>query len=186
MIEKTVSIEYQFQWLFNSIDSYPVSKVQLDVKNLTYDVNAFIIDIMQIFNEQWQEIVVGGPGFHTPWDWFCMISDTEERAEAVSSGYVYNVEFYDMLIQHDIEPTYSGYCKVFDWPRFIRIIISLLRDVNGSESLFFYSVKYNYCFYLHNTFGIGIWYKDLNLAISNIIQRAIIKGFSIEKNMQLL
>ncbi len=144
-------------------------------KNFECDVLSFKRFIFTLFGDNLKNILVGPPAFRTGswdslWGYF----------EFADIQYKYDLKFARMMLDDGIELDYSGYCEVLNWNRFLDLLLAIILNVDGAESLFFYNIKQDYCFYPHYTCSIGIYYNERNDSIIKISEKGKQMGGHIE------
>jgi len=164
-----------YEWLnFENLLYSKGSKFELHA-NDDLEIEEFIILFFSIFGKFINEIQLGQFGTNSEWGNFCIdVWDVE------NDRYDYSLDnksettslYLKMLFENEIEPTYAGYCKCYDWDKFIPIIINCIINHSAPYSLMFYIPSYEFVFYLHHTNSFGIYYKKANKEIEYIIAKA--------------
>lgn len=85
-----------------------------------------------------------------------------------------------MMASNNIEFDYNGFCEILDWNRFLDLHLDIVINVAGSDSLKFYNAKDQYCFYAHHSFSVGIYFKEMNESLKNVLKKSSEEGAKIE------
>ena len=102
------------------------------IKNFECDVISFKRFIFHLFGDDLKSILVGPRAFRTgSWDslWgFFEFADIQ---------YECDLNFARMMLDDGIELDYSGYCEVLNWNKFLDLLLAIILNVGGAESLLF-------------------------------------------------
>ena len=175
MIRKSYNISNSFSWL-TLIDNKPdCNKFEVSWDHLGDDIDVYQKVLNLIFKSDIQKLVVGPcvPGFS--WNDFANVYYEPEnfvKPTLIHPEFdnIYEINFMNMMVDNNIEYDYCGYCKINKWDDFIQLVLNVILNVGGTDSLKFYNKDDQYCFYIHYTCSIGIYYKVINESIKNILK----------------
>jgi hypothetical protein len=85
-----------------------------------------------------------------------------------------------MIGNSGIEPEYIGFCQCLDWDKFLQVTLQCVMEHVAVYSMNFYIPSKRIMFYFHHTGSIGVYYKELNEAIKDIIKKVKERGLEIE------
>lgn len=77
-----------------------------------------------------------------------------------------------MLKRAEIPLDYSGSCECFDWNSYLSVILKCIISHRAPYSPILYNEENGFLFYFHHSGSIGIYYRDNNAIITNIIEKA--------------
>ena len=172
MLKKTNTSIQDFWWVDIDANSLSRQKIELYFTGRKCSKITFETTLLTVFGSSLDDTLVGGPGFNYPW-WMFIGPEPEYNYNGIFS-------FSNVMSQCQIEGDYEGVCSVNDWKVFFNQMLSVLFGIRGVESLLFYNVADKFCFYLHSTCGVGIWYKKESKSLQSIISRALENGFEIQ------
>lgn len=186
LLKKTANIDERFSWLsLLSNNSVSYEKIEIyDFKNKCEIKNLQNL-IYKLFNDDRRSLVIGPCATGIPWNDFADIVEEIENYEIpirLDSKYdnEFEVRFMKMMVENGIEYDYKGYCEILNWNQLLDLVLSIVINVKGTDSLKFYNIDGSYCFYPHYTCSIGVYYKEMNEKIDRIIRRANRMGACIE------
>lgn len=173
-----------FDWL--NFDYLPESngfKFELYFKEPGDLVSQSILYFHLLFNSLFNEILVQTFRPNSEWGNFCIDTWDIERDK-----YDYSPEnkqeptasYLAMLRDNHIEPHYSGFCKCFDWDKFLYVTLHCVMEHTAPYSMMFYVPNKEFVFYFHHTGSLGIYYKELNEEIKGVILRADVENLEIK------
>ena len=119
------------------------------------------------------------------WGAFCLCTFDIDTTEA---NYFSNAltplckQYLRLLEDSHILFDYNGFCKCTDWESFLPVILQCIVNHEALYSPVFYNPIYQYAFYFHHTFSIGLLYNEKGGKISEIIDSALAYNLIIERN----
>ncbi|MCB9329410.1 MAG: hypothetical protein H6572_12070, partial [Lewinellaceae bacterium] len=166
-----------FEWLTIIDDDPDCEKFEITSTLIEFDNDDFKKFIFEIFKDDLKQILIGPTGIGMPWSDFADVCQDIENFTIppfldTECDNKYEAAFITMMAENKIENDYTGYCEILDWNKLLELIIDVILNVGGSESMFFYNRKAQYCFYLHYSCAVGIWYKEMNDNIRKILSYA--------------
>ena len=177
-LEKTTNIDEKFSWLIllNNI-STSHNKIEIYSRDHKCSVQNLKNLIFDLFKDDIQSLIIGPCAIGVPWNDFADIVEDMDNfviPTRLDSEYdnEFEVEFMKMMVENNIEYDYTGYCDVLNWNHLLELLLAVVINVNGTDSLKFYNSDGSYCFYPHPTYSVGIYYKEMNEKIERIIRNA--------------
>ena len=173
-----------FDWLdFNYLPDSEGFKFEIyfkDSKNLvTQSISFFYVFFYVFLNDilvrtfnpagKWGNFCLGTWDIHN--DRYDYFPDNKDE---------FTASYLAMLLDNEIEPNYSGFCKCFDWDKFLYVILNCIMEHKAPYSLMFYVPNHEFVFYFHHSGSLGIYYKQLNDAVKSIIQKVKKEGLEIK------
>ena len=178
MLEKTTNIDEKFSWL-NLLDNISTSHNKIEIYSREHKCSVQNLKnlIFDLFKDDIQSLIIGPCEIGVPWNDFAdIIEDIDNFVipTQLDSEYdnEFEVEFMKMMVENKIEYDYIGYCEVLNWNHLLELLLAVVINVNGTDSLKFYNSEGSYCFYPHPTCSVGIYYKEMNEKIERIIGNA--------------
>ncbi|MCR9155555.1 MAG: hypothetical protein NXI09_15730 [Bacteroidetes bacterium] len=171
-----------YNWLnFESLPDSLGYKFEIDPK-LDSSIEELLLLFYSLFNKFIDELQIGQFGRNAEWGDFCI-----DTWELHNDKYDYSPEgksestsaYLKMLIENDIEPDYSGFCKSLNWDRFLPIVLDCIVSHTAPYSVMIYASNDEFVFYFHHTGSIGVYYKELNDGVMHIIGKARTEGLDI-------
>ncbi len=81
-------------------------------------------------------------------------------------------EYLKILKESGIQANYSGCCVCMDWDRFLFVVLECIINRKAPYIPLFCDVENKYFFSFHHTGSIGIYYKEENNVIKQILSKA--------------
>lgn len=181
-LQKIESSLDKFAWV--DYDYYPDSKgSKFEVySNSTGSSRESLIGLFYyMFRDCLPEIVIGPPAVGIEWGQFCIDTwdfKSDEPNYDLASKSFETLNYLDLLLESNIEFVYQGLCKCNNWDEFLSVVLDCIITHKAPYSFLFYNLTNDYFFYFHHTDSLGVFYKEKNVAISNIFSK-------IESNSQL-
>jgi len=174
VIEKIVGAHLSgFEWLnFNYLPDSDGFKFEIYSKKNNADIISHTIYIFfTLFRDVKNDIIVKNFG-EGSWGDFCI--DTWDFENNLYDYSPDNKEeptasYLTMLNNCEISPNYSGFCKCTDWARFLYITLNCIVSRKAPYSMMFYVPNHKFVFYFHHTGSFGVYYKDLDNFIIDLI-----------------
>jgi len=177
VIEKYSDRDFNgFDWL--NFDYLPESdgfKFELYFQESEDLVSRSIFYFYLLFKDFIPDIIISTFKPESEWGNFCL-----DTWDIESDRYDYSPEnkqeptasYLTMLRDSEIESDYSGFCKCFDWDKFLYVTLHCVMQHVAPYSMMFYVPNKEVVFYFHHTGSIGLYYKELNKGVRSIIQKA--------------
>ena len=186
ILRKAINLSEKFSWL-NLLTEHSTSfnkfEIYKDEDNI--DIENMMKLICKLFKDDRSSLFLGPCAIGVAWNDFADV--VEEIDNFVIPVHLdpeydnqYEVEFMKMMVESRIEFDYKGYCEILNWNLLLKLLLSIIINVNGTDSLKFYHANGNYCFYPHNSGSIGVYYQEINDNINDIIQKARKLGLRVE------
>ena len=196
ILEKYSSKDFKgFDWL--NFDYLPLSEsyiMEVYFKESEDLVLQSILSFHLLFRDILSDILINTFRPDSEWGTFCL--DTWDIENDIYDYSPTNKQeptasYLLMLIDNKIEPEYSGFCKCHDWNRFLYVTLHCVMKHVAPYSMMFYLRDEKIAFYFHHTGSIGIYYKELNEEVKNIIRKTQkenmkIKNYNDERVIFLL
>ncbi|WP_108822570.1 hypothetical protein [Dysgonomonas sp. Marseille-P4361] len=160
IIEKIETNVFPFDWV--NLECYPDSKgyrTEIYLKDEDNITTNLIFMFYELFNSEKENISI----YNNSWYDFTLDIfniDSEEADYALEDKSELTKKYLQMLIEANIEPTYSGSCKCLDWDKLLPIVIDCIVLHIAPYSPLFYNEKYDFFFYFHHTGSIGFYFKE--------------------------
>lgn len=162
---------FPFEWI--NLKDYPLSKgnrVTFKIKSEINIIDETIRMFHYIFSGIKEELNV----YNEHWGDFCL-----DVWNIQSDVYEYNKNslsketqaYLNMLEKSGIEKDYTGTCKCNNWDLFLPIILRCVVNHIAPYSPLLYSVTGNFFFYFHYLGEIGLYYKECDKTIKEIIHK---------------
>ena len=87
--------------------------------------------------------------------------------------------YLNLLSQSSIPKDYTGSCTCSNWEVYLPVLIRCIINHNAPYSPLFYNSNSNFFFYFHHTGSIGLYFKEMNKAMVEILNKA-------EKNYEVV
>lgn len=174
-----------YNWLnFESLPESNGYKFEL-YPDSDLDTAELVLLFYSLFGQFLNDFRVGQFGGDTSWGDFCI--DTwdlhGDRYDYSPNGKSESTSAYlNMLIGNEIEPEYTGTCKVLNWDQFLPIVLDCILSHTAPYSVMIYNPNYDFVFYFHHTSSLGFYYKDLNEGVQHIIERAKMEDIEIRNS----
>ncbi len=164
-----------FGWLdFENLPNSQSYRLELypETDSSIADLSILFHSLFRRFND---ELIVGQFGREAEWGDFCI--DTwdvkNDRYDYSPKGKSKSTSTYlNMLYENDIEPDYNGFCKSSNWDKFLPIILDCILNHTATYSVMIYAPNHEFVFYFHHTGSIGLYYKEMNDAITYVLEKA--------------
>ena len=172
-----------YDWLnFESLPNSHGYKFEL-YDNSESGIGEFILLFYSLFKKFINDLHIGQFGSKAEWGDFCI--DTwdiqNDRYDYSPEGKCKSTSAYlSMLIENEIAPNYTGFCKCHNWDKFLSIILDCIFNHTATYSVMIYVPTYEFVFYFHPTKSFGLYYKELNDGIKHIIEKAKVEGLEIK------
>ncbi len=114
-----------------------------------------------IYNKSWWDFCLD------TWDF-----DKDEYNYDLEGKSLETQEYLKILQDSEIQVNYSGCCICIDWDRFLFVVVECIISHRAPYSPLFCNVEDEYFFYFHYTGSIGIYYKNENDSIKEILSKA--------------
>lgn len=184
IIQKVEMDAGNFSWInYDSYSDSNASKFEIYCKGAEKNAQSLIDLFKHLFDGKFSDLVIGQPSLEMEWGQFCIDTwDFENNLSDYSfeEKSIETIDYLDLLLESKIEFDYKGFCKCNDWTNFLSIVLECILNHKAPYSLLFYNSKEGYFFYFHHTFSLGLYYKELNHTIENILQRAKIANGNYE------
>ena len=182
LIQSTLD-EASFDWFKSCFRQNACKKIEINFSRHSCAPVDPTRVVLYLLGTSLDSILVGSVPFAAPWSCFADVSYEildfeipELRDEWDNS---YEVDFMKALVDSKIPYSYTGWCLINDWVKLLSLITSVLANVSGSESPWFYHIGGGFVFYLHRDCGMGLWYEDYNRHIDDIVTRAKELSFEV-------
>lgn len=144
-------------------------------------VDGFVWLFHLLFGEYVENLRVRTMGISGIWGNFCLdtwnihddVYDYSEEGKSEETA-----TFLKLLADSNIEASYNGYCVCNDWDSFLKSMMACVLCHVAPYSVLMHDISNDYLFYLHYSDSLGIYYKERNEAIDNIIAIAEKNGLT--------
>lgn len=171
IIDKVSGINFPFEWV--NLSCYKDSKANRVEIYLKEDIDDFDTNLIHLFNSFFKRIENEILIYDKSW-WNLTLDtwniETDEYDYALDNKSDLTQKYMRMLLNSDIEVGYSGVCKCNDWDNFLKIILPTIRTHIAPYSPIFFNIENDFFFYFHHTGSIGLYYKEENKLIRNILK----------------
>lgn len=172
-----------FKWLDykNLVDSDGYKLEIHSQKDLNID--EFIVLFYVLFSNYLDDLVIGQFGEDSEWRDFCLDTwdiDKDRYDYNPSNKSEYTKNYLTMLLQNNIPVDYTGHCKCHNWNMFLSVVINCVFNNIAPYSVLIYAPSYDFVFYFHHSKSIGLYYKNLNEELIDIIEKAKLENMTIE------
>ncbi len=185
VIKKYRSINFKgFDWLdFDYLPDSKGYKFEIYFDEPKDLVSESILFFYSLFKNFFTDILIKNFGQDGEWGNFCLDTwDMEhdrydyspDNKEEPTASYL------AMLQDSEIEPDYTGFCKCTDWDKFLYVTLQCVMRHTAPYSMMFYVPNHEFVFYFHHSGSIGIYYKELNDGVKNVIERIRIENLEIK------
>jgi hypothetical protein len=173
-LSKVKSINTKFKWLNIYEDNPKYKTIGIFLPKHKYSESIFIETILELFKYDMDNILLGPTGIKGRWDafWGYNIDLKDIHDE-------FNL-FINLINENKINFGYKGFARVTDWNKVLKSILSVILNIGGSESLFFYNSKAQYVFYPHYSWSVGIYYVQINEELQVIMEKAELLGCKLK------
>lgn len=174
IIDKVPSLNILFKWLSLPFEKESNFK-KIEIYTTSSDNHEFINQFINTFNFDLSNIVVGPCMIGVSWEDFA----TEYDHDLIEFDSIYEANFIKMLKSNNIPLDYDGYCEIYDWKAFLYLLVDVIENVQGTDSLKFYNKKGSYAFYPYPPNSFGLYYKKMNRQVQTIIDNSIELGWNV-------
>lgn len=171
ILEKSESQLFPFDWV--DLDSWRDSEARRVVFELEggYTVEHFTQVFLGLFEELLPQVSV----FLDSWWDFCLDTwnikeDTYDYTLVTKAGA--SKDYLNILIASGIECGFGGSCDCLDWEAFLKPVVPCITDHLAPYSPLFHSNELNTFFYLHHSWGIGLYCTEKSAWVEQFIADA--------------
>lgn len=164
-----------FTWL--NFDNLPKSegyKFEVYIPEPDDIVSDLILNFYILYRPYLDEILISEYRPDGKWGDFCIDTwDIENEANDYSPDNKHEptASYLAMLRDNNIEPEYTGFCKCLNWDKFLYVTLHCIIKHAALYSMMFYVPNQQFVFYFHHTGSFGIYYKELNEEVKNILYK---------------
>lgn len=173
-----------FDWLdFEMLTNSDGYKFEIYPSNSNSSENLFSI-FVKLFGRYSDELIIGQFA-DAEWGDYCIDTwdlENEKYDYSPVGKSAQTSRYLKLLSDNEIEPSYKGYCKTFDWDTVLPVFLECVLNHVANYSIMIYSPSNEFVFYFHHTNSVGVYYRDSNKAISDIVSSALDEGFQIENS----
>ena len=169
ILEVNSDIKFPFDWV--DLDCYPNSKALRREVYLKTDDDV-IHNLMELFYDLFTPIKAYIFMYDELWWQFCLdVWDIHNDVYRYEYDKLSNETqaYLSLLRESKIELDYSGVCKCNDWNAVLPIILDCIIHHIAPHSPILFSKSEDMFFYFHHTGSMGLYYKDNNCYIDNIL-----------------
>lgn len=172
IIEEIADVNFPFKWVrldaFRETEAYRNEIYLKEDQDINIGLEGLFYDL---FEKSQYEILI----FNDSWWDFTL--DTWNIAE---DTYDYNIKgkpeetvnYLNMLSESGIPKDYSGSCRCLNWKNFLQIVLPCITTHVAPYSPIFYNKQEGFFFYFHHTGSIGIYFREFNTAITELLAKA--------------
>lgn len=173
VVEKYNSSSLQgFQWLnFESLPESDGYKAEIFFNDYDGTVASMMSHFYYFFSKYKDDILINQFGNYD-WGDYCLDDFSESSNTSVG-------KYLGMLSENEIEYEYKGFVKCLNWNRFLNITLENVVNCSALYGMIFYVINQQFAFYFHYSGSIGLYYKELNSAIKQIIMKANKERFRV-------
>ncbi len=170
---------FPFKWA--NLDSYRDSEAcrkEIYLKNPNKIVDGLMLMFSLLFRQSINNIIV----YNKSWWDFCLDTwdfENDNYNYDLKGKSIETQEYLRVLIESHIQIGYSGCCICNNWDRFLKVILNCVVTHQAPYSPLFCDIRNNYFFYFHHTGSIGLYYKEENSIIKDILLKSL-KEYTIE------
>jgi hypothetical protein len=171
--------DFPFDWA--NLNSYRESssyRKEIYLKDHNSMIEGLIFLFYSLFGHAKNRFII----YNKSWWDFCLDSwdfNKDEYNYDLESKSAETQEYLKILKESEIQVNYSGCCICMDWDRFLFVVLKCIISHKAPYSPLFCDVEEEYFFYFHHTGSIGIYYKNENDAIKEILAKSY-KGYTVE------
>jgi hypothetical protein len=113
--------------------------------------------------------------YNEAWWNFCLDTwniNTDEYNYDLEGKSVETQKYLRMLKQSQLQLDYSGCCVCKEWDFFLYIVLECIINQKAPYSPLFCDMENKFFFYFHETGSIGLYYKEENDVIQQILTKA--------------
>lgn len=169
---KATTIKFPFEWA--NIESYRESnshRKEIYLKEKKCIVEDLVFLFYTLFGQYKNSIVIYDKSW---WD-FCLDTWDFEKDEYnydLTGKSIETKRYLSMLKESEIPIDFSGLCKCLNWDKFLPIVLDCIVNNIAPYSPLFCDEKNDYFFYFHSAGSIGIYYKNENKAVIELLSKA--------------
>lgn len=164
--------DFPFDWA--SLNSYRDSNAfrkEVYLKKQDYIISDLIFMFYSLFGSIKKKIKI----YNKSWWDFCIDTwdyNKDEYNYDLDGKSLETQEYLKILKESGIQQGYSGCCFCEDWNVFLPTILKCIINHKAPYSPIFYDEENNFFFYFHHTGSIGLYYKEENSIIKQILLEA--------------
>lgn len=175
IILKKTNTDFPFNWAnLNSYRESTAIRKEIYLKehnNLLYDLKHLFY---LLFGKSKSKLII----YNKSWWNFCLDTwdiDNDDNNYSLDGKSFESQEYLKILRESELLVNYSGCCECIEWDVFLNVILKCVINHRAPYSPLFCDIEKNYFFYFHHTGSIGIYYKEENDAIKQILSNAVKK-----------
>ena len=171
-ILKETDKDFPFKWAnlssYRDSDAFRKEVYLKDQRNI---IENLIFLFFSLFGKRKNKLII----YNESWWDFCL-----ETWDISQDKYNYDldgksdeaIEYLKILKESQIRLPYTRCCSCEDWDKFLPVVLKCIISHKAPYSPLFCDLESNYFFYFHETGSIGIYYKEENDVLKQILLRA--------------
>lgn len=168
-IIKETGDDFPFDWanLYSYRDSKAYRK-EIYLKSQDKIVEDLILMFYSLFDSYKNNLLV----FNRSWWDFCLDTwdlKNDDYDYGLEGKSLETQEYLKLLIESQVKTNYTGCCTCDDWDKFLNVILTCLVNHKAPYSPIFCDRENEYFFYFHYTGSIGIYFKEENDVVRQIL-----------------
>lgn len=161
-----------FEWAdFSSYRNSNAFRKEIYLKNQENKLESLVLMFYTLFKNQKGELKI----YNKSWWDFCIDTwdvHTDEYNYEPEGKSDESKDYLQLLKDSHIALEYSGFCKCENWDKFLHVTLQCILNYKAPYSHLFCDFENNFFFYFHHTGSIGIYYKEKNEVVEEILSKA--------------